>query len=100
MTGGCVRLSGKPELSILSAMGDPDLAGLAVRAGIQAIIPDADHGFVLNGRVSTIVTATREAGGRASSEFRFPDKAKLQLSLIRALHGLDGTTTPEPGRPL
>ena len=52
------------RLAILVSMTSPDAARLAVRAGIDTIILDGEHGHPLGSEVAAMAAAIHEAGGR------------------------------------
>jgi 4-hydroxy-2-oxoheptanedioate aldolase len=52
------------RLAILVSMTSPDAARLAVRAGIDTVILDGEHGHPLGSEVAAMAAAIHEAGGR------------------------------------
>ena len=52
------------RLAVLVGMASPDTARLMIRAGIDTVILDGEHGHPLGSEVAAMVTAIHEAGGR------------------------------------
>jgi 2-keto-3-deoxy-L-rhamnonate aldolase RhmA len=72
---------------LLMGMAAPDLADLALRAGMQAVILDGEHGFPLGSEVRAMVVAARAAGGRCF--VRVPPSGVHHLGALSDV-GVDG----------
>ncbi len=52
------------RVSLLMGIPAPELADLAIRAGMDSVILDAEHGFPLGSEVRNMIQATQAAGGK------------------------------------
>lgn len=72
---------------LLMGIESPDLADLALRAGVEVVVLDYEHGFSRDGRVRAMVAACRAAGGRCFVRLAPGDVARTSLL---ADVGIDG----------
>ena len=72
---------------LLMGIESPDLAYLTLRAGVEVVVLDYEHGFASDGRVRSMVAACRAAGGRCFVRLAPGDVAR---TAVLADVGVDG----------